>query len=84
MEKEILDKQQFNSVEVPNFLFDKISDKIENLEQKSNFQSKLLLAAAIIIFFVNIGIVGKQQIENRSISETEFNPYATTTYSTYD
>lgn len=84
MEKDILNPGQFGQVEVPNFLFDKIKNKIEQEERKASFQSKLLLAAAIITLFVNIGIVGQQKLQSNTSSATEYNPYSSLNYSLYE
>lgn len=84
MDKDILNPGQFGHVEVPDFLFDKIKNKIEQEERKASFQSKLLLAAALITLFVNIGIVGQQKLQNKTPSDTEFNPYSSLNYSLYE
>ncbi len=84
MEKQLLHKEQFSSVEIPDFLLDKIKNKIEQEEKKSSMQTKLLLAAAIITLFVNIGIIGQQKLQSNTEVEAEFNPYTTLNYSYYE
>ena len=84
MEKQLLHKEQFSSVEVPDFLLDKIKNKIHLEQKKSSIQSKLLVAAAVIILFVNIGIIGQQKLKGNTQVETEFNPYTTLNYSYYE
>jgi len=84
MKIEIVQFERIKQAEVPDFLFEKIKNKIENEERNSNFQSKLLLAAAIIVLFVNIGIVGQQKIQNHTPSELDYLPYSTLNHSLYE
>lgn len=84
MEKQTLHKEQFSSVDVPSFLFDKIKSKIELNEKKASFQAKFLLSAAVITLLINIGVIGQQKLNSNTQAETEFNPYTTLNYSYYE
>ena len=84
MEKDRLNTKQFCSVEVPEFLFDLIKKKIEEEESKINFRSKLLMAASLIVFFVNLGVMSQYESNSDTIYESDINPYTSLNYSYYE
>ncbi len=79
MENETLNKEQFNCVEVPDFLYDSIKEKIELHERKIKLQSRLIVAAAVITLFVNVGIISQYDSFQNSDEADALNPYSLNT-----
>ena len=81
---EELNEEQFKAVEVPDFLFEKIKNKIEKEESTNHFQSRFLMVAAIFVFFINLGVLSQYEMTSDVAQVLESNPYSTINYSYYD
>ncbi len=84
MKTELSQLQKIEQVEVPEMLFEKTQLKIEYQERISRFHTKLFLAAAVLVFIVNLSIVGKHVFQNTSNSESQPYPYPNLNYSLYE
>lgn len=84
MKTELSQLQKIEQVEVPEMLFEKIQLKIEYRERISRIHTKLFLAAAVLVFIVNLSIVGQHMFQNTSNSESEPYSYSTLNYSLYE
>ena len=80
----MLHKDQFNRVEVPDFLLENIKKKINLKERQTRLQTRILVAAACICLFVNIGVISQYSDNNQAQNEADINPFSTLNTISYE
>ncbi|MEN8786396.1 MAG: hypothetical protein ABF264_06810 [Flavobacteriales bacterium] len=75
MKTELASLEKIQQVEPPTHLFEKVTNKIEQIEKAKTSQFKFLAAASVIAIFFNLGFVFQYYTSSDSSAE-QVNPYS--------